>query len=149
MSLTINSPSKEERLIANKSFDQLVDSLNHVTDNNPEIEIEETGEKIRVPLSALKLLADVLGQMKQGKPVSLVPVASEMTTQAAAEYLNCSRPHVVKLLEEGEIPYTLVGRHRRVKLSDLKDYKSKSKAKTKALLIEMMQDAEDMNLYDS
>ena len=36
--------------------------------------------------------------------------------QAAADMLGCSRSHLVKLLEEGIIPYTKVGRHRQVKL---------------------------------
>ena len=30
-------------------------------------------------------------------PISVVPIATEMTTQAAAELLGCSRPHFVKL----------------------------------------------------
>ncbi|WP_223266425.1 helix-turn-helix domain-containing protein [Gelidibacter gilvus] len=90
---------------------------------NPEIEIEETSEKIKIPLKALKLLAKILKATSQGQPISLVPIATEMTTQAAAELLGCSRPHVVKLLEEGNIPFTLVGRHRRVKFEDVMNYK--------------------------
>ena len=39
--------------------------------------------------------------MSEGKLLSLVPVATEITTQKATEILGCSRPHFVKLLEEG------------------------------------------------
>jgi excisionase family DNA binding protein len=46
----------------------------------------------------------------------LVPIATEITTQAAAQLLGCLRIHFVELVEEGNIPFTLVGRHRRVKL---------------------------------
>ncbi len=143
------SPSKNEQAIANESFDQLTESINQLKSENPEIEIEETGEKIAIPLNALRLLADVLGKMKEGKPFSLVPVATEMTTQAAAEFLNCSRPHVVKLLETGQIPFTKVGRHRRIKFTDLKSFKSNMKATSKSKLVEIMQESEEMGLYDS
>ena len=71
-----------------------------------------------------------------------------MTTQAAAEFLNCSRPHVVKLLEEGKIPFTKVGRHRRIKMEDLSEFKKSLKATSKAAIVGMMQDAEEMGLYD-
>lgn len=149
MSYKIQQPSPADRRVAMESFDTLRDTVSHLkADSIPEIEIEETGGRVKIPLSALKILVEVLGRMKQGKPFSLMPVAAEMTTQAAAEYLNCSRPHVVKLLEEGEIPYTKVGRHRRIKVEDLKEFRSEQKAKTKAKIIEMMDDAEDMGLYD-
>lgn len=149
MNIPITQPSKEERRIADKSFDLLEASLSKLKDRNPEIEIEETGEKIRVPLSALKLLAQILEKMKEGKPFSLMPVATEMTTQAAAEFLNCSRPHLVKLLEDGAIPFTMVGRHRRVRLDDLQAFRVKMKEQTRHHLVQMMKDAEEMGLYDS
>lgn len=76
-------------------------------------------------------------------------MATEMTTQAAAEFLGCSRPHLVKLLEEDEIPYIKIGKHRRVKYEDIDLYKKKMKARQKSHLIEIMQADEDAGLYDS
>ena len=78
-----------------------------------------------------------------------MPIATEMTTQAAAELLGCSRPHFVKLLENGEIPFTKVGRHRRVKFEDVMNYKKAMKLKQEALLIKMMKSDEELGLYDS
>ena len=144
-----NKPSKEEQRVALQSYAVLAEALEQVQDPNPEIEIEETQDKIKVPLKALKLLAQILRATSEGKPISVVPIATEMTTQAAADMLGCSRPHLVKLLEEGTIPYTKVGRHRRVKLEDVMNYKKQQKAAQRQLLREIMQDDEETGLYDT
>jgi len=145
----ISRPSKEEQKTAMLSYDALASTLNKIKDENPEIEIEETHKRIRIPLSALKLLAQILKETSQGKPVSIVPVATEVTTQAAAEILGCSRPHVVKLLETGQIKYTKVGKHRRIKYEDVINYKKKMKAEQERLINEIMDTDEKSGLYDS
>ncbi|MEL6656162.1 MAG: helix-turn-helix domain-containing protein [Bacteroidota bacterium] len=142
-------PSKEEQKTAMESYSTLAGALQELKNTNPEIEIEETEERIKIPRSALQLLADILKEMGKGRIVSVVPIATEMTTQAAAELLGCSRPHLVKLLEAGEIPFTKIGKHRRVMFEDVVAYKEKTKAEQKALLIEMMQSDEESGLYDS
>lgn len=123
--------------------------LEQMESKNPEIEIAETDEKIRIPLHALKLLVKILKATSQGQPISIIPIATEMTTQAAAELLGCSRPHLVKLLETGEIAFTKVGKHRRVKFEDLMNHKKKKKAEREALLLEIMKGDEELGLYDS
>ena len=145
----IKKPTKQEQKAALESYDALAAMLEQLRSENPEIEIEETSEKIKVPLNALKLLAKILKETSQGNPVSIVPIATEMTTQAAAELIGCSRPHFVKLLESGELKYTKVGRHRRVKYEDVMNYKRKMKEKQKQLLIEIMKSDEETGLYDS
>lgn len=70
----------------------------------------------------------------EGKPISIVPLATEMTTQAAAEVIGCSRPHLIKLLENGEIPFTMVGRHRRIKFEDVTTYMKSMKRKQEQFL---------------
>lgn len=87
--------------------------------------------------------------MSEGKPISIVPIATEMTTQKAAEILGCSRPHLVKLLEEGKIPFTFIGKHRRVKFEDVMKYKKQLKDKQRQLLIEIMRADEEDGLYDT
>jgi len=147
--LDIKKPSKEEQRAAMESYDALAGTLEQLHSETPEIEIEETREKIRIPLSALKLLSKILKEISQGRAVSIIPIATEMTTQAAAELLGCSRPHVVKLLEEGKIEYTKVGKHRRVKYEDVINYRNKIKSRQKKLIEEVMKADEESGLYDS
>ena len=67
-------------------------------------------------------------------------------TQEAAGYLDASRPYVVRLLEKGEIPFSKVGTHRRIKVSDLVAYQKKMKATRKKQLNFLAQQAQDLSL---
>lgn len=145
----IKRPTKREQETAMESYNALSTMLEGLASENPEIEIKETSERIKIPLRDLKLLAKILRATSEGKIISIIPIATEMTTQAAAELLGCSRPHLVKLLESGEIPFTKVGKHRRVKFEDVMGHKKKVKEEREALLIEIMKEDEASGLYDS
>jgi excisionase family DNA binding protein len=147
----IRKPSKEEQKIALESYNALEATLKTLNKRTPtiEIEIDETNERIKVPLAAMKLLAKILEATSKGNPISVLPVATELTTQSAAELLGCSRPHLVKLVESGAIPFIKVGRHRRLKYEDVIKYKKRLKETQRRLMIEMMKADEETGMYDS
>lgn len=145
----IRKPSKTDQKVASESYNALASVIKQVKSEQPEIEIEETNDKIKIPLSALKLLSDILKAMGQGKLISIVPIATEVTTQAASEILGCSRPHLVKLLEEGKIAFTKVGKHRRIKFDNVVKYKKHIKEQQKQNIIDIMNSDEETGLYDS
>ncbi|MCX7637658.1 MAG: excisionase family DNA-binding protein [Cyclobacteriaceae bacterium] len=132
-----------------ESYHALDSALKQISSDNPEIEIEETGERIRIPIRALRFLSRILEATAHGKPVTVVPVESEFTTQAAADFLGCSRPYLIKLLQHGVIPYTKVGKHRRIRFEDLQNYKRAMKDTQRKLLIELMKQDEKFNMYDT
>jgi len=72
---------------------------------------------------------------------------SSLTTQEAADFLGISRPTLVKLLEQGEIPYEQPGRHRRVMFSDLLAYRQRRQEERRAALDRMTEDASEAGLY--
>lgn len=142
-------PTRSEQEAARRSFPALEESLKSVSKDTTEIEIEETSQKIVVPTMALQLLTRILKDLGEGRPVQIVPIAAEMTTQAAAEMLGCSRPHIVKLLEHGKIPFTKIGKHRRIRYEDVMKYRQAMKEAQKQHLKDMMLDDEEAGLYDT
>jgi excisionase family DNA binding protein len=84
--------------------------------------------------------------MAQGKSITLIPSDAEVSTQQAADMLNVSRPHLVKLLEGGEIPFKKVGAHRRIALRHLMDYEKKLKENRREKLDFLTEQAQELNL---
>lgn len=110
------------------------------------IRVQQEGMKeevsVVVPREAFELFLDILGQMANGNAVSIVPVHAELTTQQAADMLNVSRPFLIGLLDEGKIPFRMVGTHRRVKVADLVAYKEKDSAYRKSVADELAAEAQ-------
>lgn len=79
---------------------------------------------LELPTSALRLLVDILSELANGNAVKVVTIHAELTTHEAADLPNVSRPHLVKLLEAGHLPFHKTGKHRRVRFSDLLTYKA-------------------------
>ncbi len=70
----------------------------------------------------------------------------ELTTQQAADILNVSRPYLNKVLDQLEIPHRRVGRNRRIKFSDLLEYKKQQERSSKDALQELADQAQDLNM---
>lgn len=86
---------------------------------------QNEAHSVELPTSALRLLVDILEALAAGNAVKVVPVHAELTTQEAADLLSVSRPHLIKLLESGDLSYHKTGKHRRVRFADLMDYKDR------------------------
>ncbi|BAZ23260.1 hypothetical protein NIES4073_41480 [Kalymmatonema gypsitolerans NIES-4073] len=106
------------------------------------------GEQITIPNSVYQVLLQVIQAMASGQAISIIPLEREMTTQQAADFLNVSRPYLIKLLEQGEIRYTMVGSHRRVFFEDLLRYKEQRDLKRDQLLKELTQMSQEAGFYE-
>jgi excisionase family DNA binding protein len=114
------NPTNSERALATETLEFLSSFcpalLKKINNGELNITIEEEAISFSVPRKAFNALIITLESMSQGS-------GGILTTQQVATRLNVSRPFVVKLLESGVIAHVKVGKHRRVKLSDLLAYK--------------------------
>jgi excisionase family DNA binding protein len=106
----------------------------------------EQEQPLELPAGAVALLMDILDAMAAGRGISLIPEDAELTTVQAAEVLNVSRPYLIKLLAEGAIPHRKVGKHRRIRLEDVRSYKSRIDRDREALLDELAADAQENDM---
>ncbi len=113
------------------------------------VAISASGEEpTALPPALQDVLVHVVDAMRHGQAVTLAPRAQRLTTQEAADLLGISRPTLIKLLEDGKIPYETPGRHRRIKLVDLLTYQSLRSTQRQRALAEMTEEAQELGLYD-
>lgn len=118
------APNEHDVQLAGVAQRLLVEYLDRSHAQTLRLVDEETGtQAIDVPASALRLFAELLGHMAQGKAITLLPVDYELTTQEAADILHVSRPFLVKLLDDKRLPSRKVGTRRRIQLQDVLAYK--------------------------
>lgn len=102
--------------------------------------------EVPLPISVLPMLTYILEQLALGRGVAIIPNQEELTTQEAADFLNVSRPYLVKLLDEGKIPHHMVGVRRRVLFKDVQEYKEKRRARSRQALDELTQEAQALDM---
>jgi len=120
------------------------------TVTEPAMLLGPDGQQVALPLEVYQVLVKVAESMRQGHAISVMPRDLLLTTQEAADLLGESRPTLVKRLETGLIPYerTGAGRHRRIRLRDLLEYRDRSRVERRAILDQMAREAEELGLYD-
>jgi len=106
------------------------------------------GERLELPNAVFRLLKDIVRNMQLGRALVLIPENQQLTTQRGADLLGVSRPHLIKLLESGDLPYHKVGSHRRIYLKDLVAYQKRRDAERKSALDRIAREAFESGLYD-
>lgn len=105
------------------------------------------GQPVPLPDSAFRALAVAVEAMSRGQAITLIPQGRSLTTQEAAEILHVSRPHLIKLLESGEIAFDKVGTHRRIAIEDVLAYRERRDAERRQALREMTQLGQELGGY--
>jgi excisionase family DNA binding protein len=126
-----------------RKIDRALENSNHSA-----LLISPDGEQIQLPPSLFLVLKRIVSHLTHGRAVTIVPINKEVTTQEAADILNVSRPYLIKLLEQGIIPFFKVGAHRRIRLDNLIEYKKRRDAEREKALAELAQMSQDLGLYD-
>ena len=124
-----SSPSKQDQQIAKATLEFMSAHSPTLLNENGKgllnLTIEEQAISLKIPRKAFTVLIQTLRKMSEGQTSNIESSDTILSTQDIANRLGASRPHVVKLLEKGEINFIKVGSHRRVKLGDFLEYKRK------------------------
>jgi excisionase family DNA binding protein len=149
MEAQLTRPNISDQILAKKflaELDELTHDIFAKHKRSVSFQISEKHVDVSIPISAFKLLKTILEAMAEGKALTLIPSESELSTQQAADMINVSRPYIVNLIDRGELPAKLVGKHRRILLKDLLDLDAKMKGQRKEGLKELAREAQDLNL---
>jgi excisionase family DNA binding protein len=115
--------------------------------SRPRLEAED-GTVVELPRPVTEALTEMLEAAAQGERVLLLRAPQNLTTEQAAALLGVSRPTVVRLIEAGKLEAHMVGTHRRLALADVLAYREASARRRRDALDQMVDDAEDLGLYD-
>ena len=106
------------------------------------------GDEVEIPPSVFAALRLVAAAMAQGQAVTVAPHDLELTTQEAADLLHVSRPHLIKLLDRGNMAHHRMSddpkSHRRVLLKDVMAYRQERQQTRRGLLRELTRVSEDV-----
>jgi excisionase family DNA binding protein len=111
--------------------------------------VSDEGDSAALPEELRIVLTSVVSSMHRGHAVTLAPLAMRLTTQEAADVLGVSRPTLVKLLEQGRIPYETPNRHRRIRLVDVLSYQETRRGDRHEAIGGLARDAQELALVDS
>ena len=137
-------PTEQDAALARTSSRLLAACIGHGA--TARLRVIDGQDEIEVPVAALRMLVDILANMAEGNAISLVPIHAELTTQQAADFLGVSRPHLVGLVDKGEIPHHKVGTHRRIFFRDLLEYRKERMGQSKATLDALAEQAQKLGM---
>jgi excisionase family DNA binding protein len=132
-----------------EDLDQMLDLARFLEGHSePALLLGPDGEQVPLPEAVYRVLRQVAEAMREGNAISVAPTGLLLTTQEAADFLGVSRPTLVKLLEDGAIPFEQPNRHRRVQLKDLIAFQERRRTERRATLNRLTEEASEAGLYD-
>lgn len=139
--------SETEKEMVRAAERMIIKCLDHSRAATITIESDDgSTPSVSVPPQILKMLAQTLGLMARREPIVLVHEKQEFSTVEAANYLNVSRPFVIKEITNGNLPHRMVGTHRRVLFEDLAKYAQTMRTQRADALDKMAANARELGL---
>ena len=117
------------------------------SDRRPSVS-DGKGRQVAPPAEVVDAFRQVIAALQSRQPTVLYPKLALLTTQQAADLLGVSRPYLIRLLEEGKIPYSKSGSHRRILYEDLMAFSKVQDAGRSQALNEFLRSSEEFGLYD-
>ena len=106
------------------------------------------GKTQTLPSNLYSFLCHLLGDLKAGKSVTILQSNVQLTTVEAAKLLSVSRQFFIGLLEKKEIPFHMVGTHRRVYAREVLSYKARRDSARRKTLDDLARAEMEEGLYE-
>ena len=100
-----------------------------------------------LPNNLYSFLCGLIGDLKAGYSVTILQGKAELTTVDAGKLLGMSRQFLIRLLEKGELPFHMVGTHRRLYARHVLAYKAKRDTVRRKALDDLARDEHQEGLY--
>lgn len=116
------SSTLDERdvLVTKERQQQAADVTRTLPDDGAEFTVCGTDhEPVRLPPELSRVMGQVLRSMARGDTVTVGTMPEELTTTAAAKQLGVSRPTLMRMIRDGEVPAYKVGTHTRLRTSEV------------------------------
>jgi excisionase family DNA binding protein len=105
-------------------------------------------ERLELPEPVYRALRDAVDILGRGDAIVMGSVHQKLTTTEAADLLGISRQYLTRLIDRGELPHEMVGRHRRVHLGDVLAYRSRRAVERRKALSEMTKLDVELGAYE-
>jgi len=83
------------------------------------------GTALELSAQVAKILRLIAHDFSEGRSISIISHQAKLTTQEAADFLDLSRPTLIKLLTQYLIPFETIGRHRKINFADVQALQEK------------------------
>jgi excisionase family DNA binding protein len=106
------------------------------------------GTTAEVPGEVYEVLSQAVEALSGGSAVALTRLSDRLSTTQAAEVLGVSRPTLIKLLEDGKLPFERINVHRTLGLADVLAFKRSRQLQTRVILDELTRQGVEDGLYN-
>lgn len=139
-------PSDQDAAIARASGQLLSRYARQKRPLTLRVQEAEQEKPTELPAGAVALLMNILEAMAAGRGITIIPENAELTTFEAADVLKVSRPYLIKLLDEGAMPFRRVGKHRRIRMEDVMAYKARDDRERDAVMDQLVREAQEQDM---
>jgi len=103
---------------------------------------------LELPASLYAVLREAVGILLSGHAVMISSLDRRLSTTEAGDLLGVSRQYLTRLIGEGKLACEFTGRHRRIRLRDLLDFRDQRDATRMEALNAMTAEAAAAGEYD-
>lgn len=114
----------------------------------PQAYVTVGGQEAALPDAAAELLGTLVDALAAGEQLTITRTKRELTTTEAARLLNVSRQYLVRLCEEGKLPFRWEGTHRRLALDAVLAYRDERDKGRDAKFANLVRQSAEAGEYD-